>query len=567
MSDERSELESPNEKRFYSEFKTFAEGQEWQNRQKKLIPQNDLGSVIDPRESAYDKKMSRLAGIHNRQSRSVEDPEKNQIINRYNYLDTQFHWLEEYIPINKLDQILQLMAYSRTQRKIAKGLAGLNLQDLALILAFWELDVYPLGNYIVEEVLQDINEYLRTFSNDFMIRGIISVKDIQLAQEAILSDLYAMEFKGKEPKIFSDIPKKALSYYRNLLYSFEADIPKDFAEKIAKARSKRPELIIPSSVYIWVIRKKLLLTMLPFLVAKVGAGRLNHIEFQNYSEHFWNSVFHQKALGDLPTIGFLLIETWQEANKQPLPVRLTSLHKVEKFKTRIKAYRRRFKELMVAALPDDLKTKKSTRKTKQKTTKKQKEMQDRIITLTEQVGNLKKWIDQFISPTGQKLVQRSAALKEAFDENQKAMITLQQELTALQVKVNKSENTATNTSSLKHKALQTKLFDCFTEILDIYKNLLMTSSAKSVKTKRLLQLEETILPDLERQIQAFEKEYNQLLKSDKKSSKEAEKSKNVINQVKQHYDLLSGALKQKIEDEIKFHLINSPAVSDDYLKH
>jgi len=557
VSNKRPKLENSDEKRFYSEFKTFTDGQEWQNRQKKLIPQNDLGSVIDPGESAFNTKMSRLAGIHNRQSRSVEDPEKNKIINRYNYLDTQFHWLEEYIPINKLDQILQLMAYSRTQRKIAKELGGLNLQDLALILAFWELDVYPLGNYIVEEVLQDINEYLRTYSNNFMIRGIISIKDIQLAQEVILSDLYDMEFKKKEPKIFSKFPKKALSYYRDLLHNFEADIPKAFAEKIVKARSQRPNLIIPSSVYIWVIRKKLLLTMLPFLVNKVGAGRINYNEFQNYSEQFWNSVFHQKALGDLPTIGFLLIETWQEANKQPLPIRLTSLHKVEKFKTRIKAYRRRFNELMKAALPGDLNT--------QRNPKKQNKMQDRIKTLTEQVNQLKNWMDQFASPTGQKLVQRSAALKNAFDDNQKAMITLQQELTLLQAKINKSENVPANTSSSKHKTLQTKLFDCFTEILDIYKNILVNSSIKSIKAKRLLQLEETILPALESQIQAFEKEYNQLLQSDKRSSKEAEKSKSILNQVKQNFNSLSVVLTQKIENEIEFHLINSPSVSEEFL--
>ena len=87
--------------------------------------------------------------------------------------------------------------------------------------------------------------------------------------------------------------------------------------------------------------------MLPFLVAKVGAGRLNHIEFQNYAEHFWNSVFHQKALGDLPTIGFLLIETWQEANKQPLPVRLRSSHQAFDFQTKIsgKKKMKKFKEV------------------------------------------------------------------------------------------------------------------------------------------------------------------------------------------------------------------------------
>jgi hypothetical protein len=36
---------------YYSGSQIFIDGQQWENRQKKLIPKNDLGSIIDPRES------------------------------------------------------------------------------------------------------------------------------------------------------------------------------------------------------------------------------------------------------------------------------------------------------------------------------------------------------------------------------------------------------------------------------------------------------------------------------------------------------------------------------------
>ena len=116
MAKKKTEVDKSDEIEFYSESKTFTDGQDWERRQKKLVPQNNLGSVIDLKESWQNPRMARIANMHNKYSRSIEDSEKNQILNRYNYLNTNFHWLEEYIPANKLDQIIQLMAYSRTQK-------------------------------------------------------------------------------------------------------------------------------------------------------------------------------------------------------------------------------------------------------------------------------------------------------------------------------------------------------------------------------------------------------------------------------------------------------------------
>jgi hypothetical protein len=494
--------------------------------------------------------MYRLAGIHNRHARSIENSDKNQILNRYEYLYEQFNWLKEYLPENKLDQILQLMAYSRTQRKISKELAGLNLQDLALILAFWELDVYPLGNYIVEEVLQDINDYLRTYSNNFKIRGVVSIKDIQMAQELILSDLYALEFNQKT-RCFRIIPDEALQFYRNFLYSFEEAIPIGFAQKIKKARTKRPDLVIPSSVYIWVVRKKLLQAMLPFLTVKIGLKQISLKDLKHFAEQFWNSVFHQKAIGDLPTIGFLLIETWQEAHNQQLPIRLTSLHKVEKFKTRIKAYRRRFRELMIKSLPEDLQNRKNEKEEQNK--------KNQIKLLCKQIERIEKWLNQFNSPASQKLLQRSPILKNTYDENRKVITTLQQELQKL--KVSGSKFSPKSDHLKDYKLLQNQILENLVEILDTYQILIVSSPEKSIKTKRILRIEETILPSLQIQIQACKDRLTFLATSEKNQKKEVDKCNNLILQVDQHFDALSQALKQKIEEQINFHLINDPLQS------
>ncbi len=538
--------------------KSFIDGQDWENRQKKLVPQNSLGSIIDPRESGMNTRMARLAGMHNRQSRSIADSEKNQILNRYNYLSTQFHWLEEYLPRNKLDQILQLMAYSRTQRKIAKDLAGLNIRDLALILAFWELDVYPLGNYIVEEVLQDINEYLRSYSNSFMIRGIVSIKDIQLAQELILGDLYALEFEQKT-KTFSKLPSEALGYYRASLHTFEEDVPEGFTKKIQKARTQRPDLIIPASVYIWAIRKKLLQTMLPFLIIKIGIKHISLDGLQNYTENFWNNVFHQKAIGDLPTIGFLLIETWQKANNIPLPMRLTSLHKVEKFKTRIKAYRRRFSDLMIKSLPNHLRSNPSlkTQKRTGKGSKGNNYSHEQIQALNTQLKLIVDWLQQFESPAGEKLLKRSKALKITFDENQRVMNMLQQELNTLQKKAPQQRHGVGNTNLEEYKALQTHLHELFLEIIDIYQRLMNNSSTNVNEIKKLLQLEEKILPALQIQLYTYKNHLNQIQITEKRSN-EMKNCKKLVKQINQQFDILNHLLKQKIEDQIQFHLVNDP---------
>jgi hypothetical protein len=552
------EIEESKEKLYHSEFKTFIDGQDWENRQKKLIPQNDLGSVIDPRESGLNTRMARLAGMHNRHARSIQDSEKNQILNRYNYLSTQFHWLEEYLPRNKLDQILQLMAYSRTQRKIAKELAGLNIRDLALILAFWELDVYPLGNYIVEEVLQDINDYLRSYSNNFMIRGVLSIKDIQLAQELILSDLYALEFHQKT-KTFSKIPAEALRYYRALLHTFEKDVPVEFARKIEKARSIRPDLKIPASVYIWVIRKKLLQAMLPFLIMKIKIKNISLDELQKYTENFWNNVFHQKAVGDLPTIGFLLIETWQKANNRQLPIRLTALHKVEKFKTRIKAYRRRFSDLMIKSLPKHLRSKPITKAQKRVEQKLQEEKQKtrRIQSLIAQIELIKKWLNQFSTLESQKLLDRSENLKNTYEENQRVMVSLQQELNTLQEKGSKSRLISEEEKLQEYKALQMLLFESFFEIIDINQTLMNNSFSDSTGIKKLMKLEETILPILQIQIQTYKDQFS-LTKTSGEYKIEAQNCQKLIKQVQLNFEKLVGVIKQKIEDHIKFHLVNDP---------
>ena len=548
-------MDESDEIKFYSESKSFIDGQDWERRQKKLVPQNNLGSVIDPRESWQNPKMARIANLHNKHSRSIDDSEKNQILNRYNYLNTNFHWLEEYIPANKLDQIIQLMAYSRTQKKISKELAGLNLKDLALILAFWELDVYPLGNYIVEEVLQDINDYLRTYSNDFMLRGIISIKDIQMAQELVLADLYALEF-GQSPKTFSKIPEEALTYYRGFLHSFEEDLPIKFARKIEKARAKRPDLIIPASVYIWVIRKKLLQSMLPFLVTKLGIGQVDFLQIQLYAENFWNNVFHQKAVGDLPTVGYLLVETWQEANNQALPVRLTSLHKVEKFKTRIKAYRRRFSSLMVSALPEGLQKQHKERVQFVKHMKLEEDFQrkqKRINGVKTQISRIQEWLDQFSSVATQKLLKRSATLSKTFDENQEVMIRLQEELQTMEDALPEQGDDRLG----DYRAIQTLLLESFVEILDIYQSLIVSSSAKLLTTRKLLQLEESALPSLMIQVQMYKNHFN-MIRSIDVNRKEVRDIEKLIKQIDKQFESLNKALKQKIEDQITFHLVNDP---------
>lgn len=548
-------MDESDEIKFYSESKSFIDGQDWERRQKKLVPQNNLGSVIDPRESWQNPKMARIANLHNKHSRSIDDSEKNQVLNRYNYLNTNFHWLEEYIPANKLDQIIQLMAYSRTQKKISKELAGLNLKDLALILAFWELDVYPLGNYIVEEVLQDINDYLRTYSNDFMLRGIISIKDIQMAQELVLADLYALEF-GQSPKTFSKIPEEALTYYRGFLHSFEEDLPIKFARKIEKARAKRPDLIIPASVYIWVIRKKLLQSMLPFLVTKLGIGQVDFLQIQLYAENFWNNVFHQKAVGDLPTVGYLLVETWQEANNQALPVRLTSLHKVEKFKTRIKAYRRRFSALMVSALPEGLQKQHKDRVQFVKRMKLEEDFQrkqKRINGVKTQISRIQEWLDQFSSVATQKLLKRSATLSKTFDENQEVMIRLQEELQTMEDALPEQGDDRLG----DYRAIQTLLLESFVEILDIYQSLIVSSSAKLLTTRKLLQLEESALPSLMIQVQMYKNHFN-MIRSIDVNRKEVRDIEKLIKQIDKQFELLNKALKQKIEDQITFHLTNDP---------
>ena len=558
MSKKIQEVGGSEKKLYESKFKSFIDGQDWENRQKKLIPQNSLGSVIDQRESGINTRMARLAGMHNRQSRSIADPEKNQILNRYNYLSTQFHWLEEYLPRTKLDQILQLMAYSHTQRKIAKDLAGLNIRDLALILAFWELDVYPLGNYIVEEVLQDINEYLRTYSNNFMIRGIISIKDIQLAQELILSDLYALEFEQKT-KTFSKIPSEALGYYRALLHTFEENVPRDFTKKIQKARAQRPDLVIPASVYIWAVRNKLLQTMLPFLIIKIGIKNISLDDLQSYTENFWNNVFHQKAIGDLPTIGFLLIETWQKANNSPLPVRLTSLHKVEKFKTRVKAYRRRFSDLMIKSLPKHLRSNPTLRTQKLigKGSNRKKYSHEQIQALNIQLKLITDWLEQFASPAGEKLLKRSKALKKTFDENQRVMVMLQQELDILKKKSSKTRSNLGNIELKEYKALQTHLFELLLEIIDVYQTLINSSSTNSIEIKKLLYIEEKILPTLQTQLYMYKNQLN-LIQMTQQYSNEDKKCKTLINQNQQQFNILFDALKQKIEDQIQIHLVNDP---------
>lgn len=555
MAKKKTEVDKLDEIEFYSESKSFTDGQDWERRQKKLVPQNSLGSIIDLKESWQNPRMARIANMHNKYSRSIEDSEKNQILNRYNYLNTNFHWLEEYIPANKLDQIIQLMAYSRTQKKISKELAGLNLKDLALILAFWELDVYPLGNYIVEEVLQDINDYLRSYSNNFMLRGIISIKDIQMSQELILSDLYALEY-GKTSRTFSKLPKEALTYYRGFLHSFEEDLPIAFAQKIEKARSKRPDLVIPSSVYIWVIRKKLLQSMLPFLVTKLGIGQVDFLQIQLYAENFWNNVFHQKAIGDLPTVGYLLIETWQEANNKSLPIRLTSLHKVEKFKTRIKAYRRRFSELMVAALPKELQKQHKERVKFVKRMKLEEDYrrkQQRIDGIKSQINRIQEWLDQFSSIATQKLLKRSATLRKTFDENQEVMERLQQELETLEESLPEQGDDRL----ADYRTIQTLLLESFVEIIDIYQSLIVSSSAKLLTTNKLLQLEEHTLPSLMIQVQMYKNHFD-MIRSIDVNRKEVQDIKQLIKQVDQQFKSLNGALKQKIEDQINFHLINDP---------
>ena len=186
-----------------------------------------------------------------------------------------------------------------------------------------------------------------------------------------------------------------------------------------------------------------------------------------------------------------------------------------------------------------------------------KQKKRRVKALITQIELIEKWLDQFSAPASQKLLSRSKILKNTFDENQRVMVTLQQELDALQEKGLKSRFTSEEEKLKEYKALQTLLLESLLEIIDINQTLMINSSLKSIKIKKLIQLEETILPTLRIQIQTYKDQFN-MVKTSSKHKNEVQNCKILINQTQQNFEILAGVLKQKIEDQIQFHLVNDP---------
>ena len=83
------------------------------------------------------------------------------------------------------------------------------------------------------------------------------------------------------------------------------------------------------------------------------------------------------------------------------------------------------------------------------------------------------------------------------------------------------------------------------------------SSSTSIEIKKLLHLEEKILPALQTQLYMHKNHFN-LIRITQKHPKEEQKCKSLIDQIQQQFKILIDVLKQKIEDQIKFHLVNDP---------
>lgn len=552
---------------FYYPTSDFIDGS-WNLRRQKLIPTNNLGSIIDPRDIHNNDEMRKLASIHSKNSYSTGDVEKDVIINRYNYLKNQFQWLEQFIPEIKLKQIIELMAYSRTERKLAKNLEGMNLRDLALILAFWQLDAYSSGNYIVEEVLQEINDYLKTFSNGFCLRGHITVKDIQLAEESILHDLYSIEYKQKTHN-FQRFPQKSLQYYRNFLHSFEDSIPEEFAKKIMKARKLKNNLVIPGSVYIWVIRNNILKQLLPFLATRANLSLKRNESINQFVDTFWTKVFHQKAVGDLSTIGYLILETWSEFHTPEVSINISDIHMPSKYKTRIKAYRRRFKDILVNIINNKAVSPKAETKTKSEIKSETKIIQNETTTtitveylqsrsttdVIQLLNAIERWLEKFETVSGQKLLTRSKDLQAKFNQNK----TYQSQINIfLQSKDQKKQEQYNKWCQVQYLTFQTKINELRSDAYMFFQEIL---SEEPIGIDVLFTLEEIELPHLKAQMTNLVNPlHSQSIDNVLKKIEEPYRIKadRELMQYNEFLHLLQSKLTQKIEQVLDEHVQSDP---------
>ena len=104
------------------------------------------------------------------------------------HLNFQFSWLESYIPTNKLQTYLQLVAFSNYEELDPKKLLNLQLRDLHFILALWDLELSLEDNNVTLEVLAQIEQYVCGLTTGFIKRGLISCLDVLRRKQEILQD-------------------------------------------------------------------------------------------------------------------------------------------------------------------------------------------------------------------------------------------------------------------------------------------------------------------------------------------------------------------------------------------
>lgn len=105
------------------------------------------------------------------------------------HLRQQFSWLKPFLPDERLDHYIQLLAFKNSTNLPSKIPAHLQFKDLYTLLALWDFELNLGNKKIPQSVIKAIDNKMCAQAPDLYRMGMVTRLDIVLQQQQIVRQL------------------------------------------------------------------------------------------------------------------------------------------------------------------------------------------------------------------------------------------------------------------------------------------------------------------------------------------------------------------------------------------
>lgn len=133
------------------------------------------------------------------------------------YVQKRFRWLVPYLPHSQLVRYLRLVAFMNFDQLSPYKLNSLQLRDLYLLMALWELDLILQGKHLSQSTMTQIDKLLCAQVPEFYKQGLLTRTDLIIHKQEILSKLLKKTSEKISLGFDKDLPAPIKTQLREIL--------------------------------------------------------------------------------------------------------------------------------------------------------------------------------------------------------------------------------------------------------------------------------------------------------------------------------------------------------------